>query len=738
MPFATGLAAVITVLGVVGSASALGAAGTAGAGVRADEWWLTGLGVTQAWQTSEGAGITVAVLGTGVAAADPVLAGAVITGPDYSDSGRAPGSPYWGVEGTAVAAIIAGRGVDGNWKTGIVGVAPDAKILSIRVTLEFNDPLAADQAISERLPGAIADGIRYAVDHGARVIDLPLDPGTLGMTSAGDPAAAGGSSAERAAVRYALSKNVVLVAPAGDDGQGSQIVNYPAAYPGVIAVGAVDRAGHLAAFSSRHSYPLLTAPGVGLMAAAPPDSYNQMSSTSTAGGIVAGVAALILARYPDLTVAQVTRALLESTATGTSGTGLPLLPARSDAGSGYGTVDAARALNMAALITAASLPPQPAAPAAQPTKQARPTAVAARQPGTSATAGTVLRAAVAGVGVLIVLLGVALLVGRSRRTRGAAGRARGHGQHEHRRPDHAAPDVTAAASPATPAAASPVTMAPGHGAGPGRPPPATPPAPAASRTATAASNWLSPGGWQGGGIGEIGDGISDGSDAPSRPVMAPAPRAAPGSRTRGAAAGSGPAGPPWDPAPEPDRMIGLIPVVSASSPLPKPGPRIRVPGDMAAPQDAAANAPVLPDFDLSTPPADFDVSAPVFGLAPPAFGAPRGPDLPAPPAADLPEPAGRDLPAPPGADAPAPTGPDLPTRQSLDFAAAPVPADYAAPPSARAGPHGHPAAVPPADPSYIWDLAATDVFPAAPGPGPATGTPDASSAPEESPGADES
>ena len=136
------------------------------------------------------------------------------------------------------------------------------------MTLEFNDPLASDQAVSQRLAAGIAEGIRYAADHGARIIDLPLDPGTLGLTASGDPAAAGGSTAERAAVTEALSKGIVLVAPAGDDGQGPGIVNYPAAYPGVIAVGAIDRAGHLASFSSTRSRASLTAPGVSLTSAA--------------------------------------------------------------------------------------------------------------------------------------------------------------------------------------------------------------------------------------------------------------------------------------------------------------------------------------------------------------------------------------------------------------------------------------------------------------------------------------
>ena len=88
MPFATGLAAVLTVASVLGFAPAIAAATLAGHGntTRDQEWWLAGLHVTRAWQQSEGAGITVAVLGTGVDASYPGLAGSVITGPDYTGS----------------------------------------------------------------------------------------------------------------------------------------------------------------------------------------------------------------------------------------------------------------------------------------------------------------------------------------------------------------------------------------------------------------------------------------------------------------------------------------------------------------------------------------------------------------------------------------------------------------------------------------------------------------------------
>jgi len=222
---------------------------------RAAEWWLTALNVSGAWWAApgKGAGVTIAVLSTGVDAAHPDLTGAVTTGPDYSGSGRTAGGPFWGSEGTAVASLLAGHGHGPDGTDGITGTAPGARILSVQVTLEYDDPLNSDAAITRRLPDAIAAGIRYAVAHGAGVIALPLDPGTLGPVPAGDPAAAGGSQAERTAVAYALARGVVLIAPAGDNGAGTGTVNYPAAYPGVVAVGATARDGQLSPFTSRHS-----------------------------------------------------------------------------------------------------------------------------------------------------------------------------------------------------------------------------------------------------------------------------------------------------------------------------------------------------------------------------------------------------------------------------------------------------------------------------------------------------
>jgi hypothetical protein len=689
---ASGLAAAIAISWVCGPAPARAAAGysVAGRGVQAQEWWLGGLHVRQTWPSTQGAGITVAVLGTGVDPRHPDLTGSVTTGPDFSRSGRTQAGPFWGINGTEVAGAIAGHGHGTGRTDGLLGVAPMAKILSVRVSLEFNDPLNSTRAIARRLPGAIASGIIYAVDHGARIIDLPLDPGTAGLTGQGSPA-------EKAAVAYALRKNVVLVAPAGDDGQGPDLTDHPAAYTGVIAVGAIARNGRLAPFSSRHSYVSLTAPGVGLAAAVPPDDYARISSTSTSSGIVAGVAALIRSRFPHLSAAQVGQALTRGTTAGSTA-GRTSAP-----GTGRGTIDAAKAVGLAASINAAAEPPRPA-PSARPSQSGqRLSTTAAHRANASDLAGSLVRYVVAGLCVLIVLLVALLLVMRSRRERSsgfrvataeaAPGRTRPRGQHEQRLPQPVS-------GPVTEPAAAPFAGHQGSSRSQLAPPP--------GRAGT--GGWAATGGWQGGSnLGEMRPPPAE----PFRPVIAPAPKPA---RTAARTAPA-PAGPPWAPAPEPERTFGPLPSVPNSAFPPDPGPGIRVPADVPA-------MPAVPPGGML--PSPFDVSAS------------PDPDFPPRPAPDGEPGLGR------------------PTRQSLGFAAAPVPVDYAPPlapdftvpsraaglvlsgdtapsaasaagdPSAAVAPGPAPVSGGPAeDPSFIWDLAATDVFPAAGDPGAQTAAPGA-------------
>ncbi len=359
-----GRAAAAIAAGLAASCVALAAAGPALAdNVRNNEWWLNSLHVTQAWLSTKGTGVTVAVLSTGVDTNQPDLAGSVSTGRDYTGSGRAAGGPFWGVSGTAVASLIGGHGHGAKHADGVIGVAPEAKILSVRVTLENNDPLLTNATTVAALPMAIAKGIKYAVRHGAQVIDLPLDPAAVAADTAaakgGTSAVTGGSPVERAAVAFALSKGVVLVAPAGDGGAGPNTINYPAAYPGVISVGAFNQTFTKAPFTSSRPYVTLTGPGNGVIAANGPTGYAKLKSTTAASAVVAGVVALIRAQFPTMSPAQVKSAL-------TSSTGFHPTGGRRT-GSGFGTVDAAAALTAAAKInatpTSSAAPSNPTPPA---------------------------------------------------------------------------------------------------------------------------------------------------------------------------------------------------------------------------------------------------------------------------------------------------------------------------------------------------------------------------------------
>jgi hypothetical protein len=307
--------------------------------VRQREWWIRSLGVTDAQATSQGAGVTVAVLSDGVQPGPAELTGAVTAAPAPTGAPTASGQ-YFAEDGTPIASLIAGRG---RGTSGILGVAPAARILSIPVTLPAGDPELSQSGIAAAIPNAIAAGIRYAVRHGATVIDLPIDPGQPDSSgTAGASAAAGGSPAEHAAVSYALAHNVVLVAPAGDDGASSDAPNYPAAYRGVIAVGAFNSAFTKALWSSHQGYVTVTAAGAGVVAAANAGGVQTVNSTSAASAVVAGVAALIRARYPGLSVDQVRSVITTSTVYGRKA-------GRAD-GSGYGTVNADHAMAAAALL----------------------------------------------------------------------------------------------------------------------------------------------------------------------------------------------------------------------------------------------------------------------------------------------------------------------------------------------------------------------------------------------------
>lgn len=267
---------------------------------REQQWQLGTLRLPEAWRQSTGEGVLVAVLDTGIDGRHPDLSGAVVDGPDLTGAARE--RAVWGHHGTAMASLIAGRGHAG--KRGVLGVAPGAKVLSVRVTLENDDPLRARQRTTARGRDALARGIRYATDQGADVISMSLGGGSGSWE---------GSAAEEEAVQYAIGRGAVLVASSGNDGDSTNRKNFPAAYPGVIAVGAVDRQLNVPRFSNRQDYLSVVAPGTGIVSADGADSYVIGDGTSSAAAMVAGVAALVKAAYPQLSPYHVRTAIERGT-----------------------------------------------------------------------------------------------------------------------------------------------------------------------------------------------------------------------------------------------------------------------------------------------------------------------------------------------------------------------------------------------------------------------------------------
>jgi len=329
-----GLPRRLAVVPLVALLAVLPAAGTAhaeGEGLQKQEWGLKAIHAPDAWKTTKGKGVTVAVLDTGVDAEHPDLAHSVLGGRDFVGMGARRGDRAWARHGTAMAGIIAGHGHGRGGRLGVMGVAPEARILPVRVLLEDSD--SQRKKARDARGGALADGIRWAADKGADVINLSLGD---------DSDSAHPEAREDAAVRYALRKGSVVVASAGNGGEEGDHISYPAAYPGVIAVAAVDRYGARAAFSTRRWYASVAAPGKDVLIADPDERYYEGWGTSAASAFVSGAVALVRAAHPDLSPAQV-KELVSDTARNTPEGG------RSDA-LGTGVVDPSAAIEMGSNI----------------------------------------------------------------------------------------------------------------------------------------------------------------------------------------------------------------------------------------------------------------------------------------------------------------------------------------------------------------------------------------------------
>jgi len=308
----------------------------------AQAWVLDAVNAPAAWQVSRGQGVTVAVIDSGVNPNVSDLAGSVTTGPDLTGVHTPPSDPNWGMHGTWMASLVAGHGHDGGG-SGIMGIAPEAHVLSIRVITDNTDPNFSryEHEPQSRIQRALASAINYAVSHHAGVISMSLGYGLPSLPV-------------RKALQNALNRNVVVVASSGNSGDtlsaqqhGQAPESFPADYPGVLGVAAVGQNAAAAGFSSDNLSVQVAAPGVRVPAQGRDGQYWLVSGTSPACALTAGVAALIRSRYPALSPVLV-REAMTSTARNRPASGY-------NDQIGFGTVDAAAALTAAARLNAKGL-----------------------------------------------------------------------------------------------------------------------------------------------------------------------------------------------------------------------------------------------------------------------------------------------------------------------------------------------------------------------------------------------
>ncbi|MFD5277190.1 S8 family serine peptidase [Pseudarthrobacter sp. NPDC058362] len=308
---------------------------------RADEWrdkqyWLKETGITEAWKVSKGAGVKVAVIDSGVDAKHPDLKGAVSGGFDASGSGEADGQKSIGAKpehGTLVATILAGRGhqpkdaspspvpkTGAAGPDGMVGVAPEAEILSVSTWLGSPNP--SGKSDQDQIPEAV----RWAVDNGAKVINISLGSTTPQWPQSWD-----------AAFLYAEQKDVVIVAAAGNRVGGNVQVGAPATIPGVLTVAGLDRKGVASVDASSQGISIgVAAPAEDLIGGLPGGGYAEWEGTSGSAPMVAGVAALIRSKWPEMSAEQVINRIVA--------TAKDAGPSGKDPLYGFGVLDAAAAL----------------------------------------------------------------------------------------------------------------------------------------------------------------------------------------------------------------------------------------------------------------------------------------------------------------------------------------------------------------------------------------------------------
>ncbi|MFD0279580.1 type VII secretion-associated serine protease mycosin [Kitasatospora sp. NPDC127111] len=324
--------------------AAAGDCSKAAQNVQAVPWSLQRMVLDELWQDGRttGAGVTVAVIDTGVDDTNPQLANRVVEGAmllkekdGQKPEGGAKTDPVG--HGTKVAGIIAAARSD---VTGFVGLAPGATILSIRQ----NDAEGSGDVHT------LVAAIQTALDKGAKVINISQDVRGAGNTQFA------GYAELKAAVEAAEAKDVVVVASTGNDGKKGD--TFPAAFPTVLAVGASDRNNERAPFSQYGDFVDVAAPGVDMLSTVPHGGQCVDNGTSFAAPYVAGLAALLVGAHPKWKARQV-RAWIEQTAQRTD--------RKANEYVGWGVVDPVKAVTKAPEVApeaATEDPPLPLAAAA--------------------------------------------------------------------------------------------------------------------------------------------------------------------------------------------------------------------------------------------------------------------------------------------------------------------------------------------------------------------------------------
>lgn len=278
--------------------------------VRDMQWHLDVMRAEEMWKVSTGKGITVAVIDSGVDNTLADLKGQVLDGKDYSEQ---RGDEHTDIEGhgTSMAALIAATGARGT-DLGSYGLAPDAKILPIRMRYAMEDYGKVDgKAEYSRV---LTRAIRYAADTEAQIINI-----SMGNSNA--PGRRNVGTAELAsAVRYAIDKGKLIFAAVGNSGDKSNLLEYPAATPGVVGVGATDKSAKTLKESQRGPQVDLTAPGGDVInACTGRTGVCENNGTSASAALASASAALIWAKHPNWTNHQVLRVMLNTAGKAESG-----------------------------------------------------------------------------------------------------------------------------------------------------------------------------------------------------------------------------------------------------------------------------------------------------------------------------------------------------------------------------------------------------------------------------------